>query len=94
VDNLLNTELQKVFKDGFNIYSLINKVKKESDSGAEIPKEVLMRVCSRYWEDKATFKEPWPWFVAVVKREWLLEEHNNFKKAPMAQSIKDILGIK
>jgi len=94
VNNLLKTELDKVFKDGFNIYALINKIKVESKSGATIPDDVLFRVCSRYWQDKSTIKDAWPWFIAVVRREWELYNTESFKKAPMAQSIKSILGAK
>jgi len=90
-NTLLNTELKKVFKAGFNIYALIGRVKKESSEGAQIPDPVLLRVCSRYWEEKSKIEDEWPWFLAVVKREWLLEQHNNIKIAPMASSIKEIM---
>ena len=89
---LLKTELDKVFKDGFNIFALMNKVKKESKTGAEIPEDVLFKVCARYWQDKAIIKNAWTWFVAVLRREWELFDTESYKHSGMAQSIKSILA--
>ena len=88
----LKEALDKVNKDGLNIYSLINKIKKESKVGAEIPEPVLLRVCGRYWQDKGKIRGGWPWFKAVVIREWQLWEHEDNKKAPVCQVLKDIMA--
>jgi len=90
VNNLLKTELDKVFKDGFNIYALLTQVKNDSKSGASIPDDVLFKVCARYWQDKATIKNAWPWFIAVVRREWENFDCEGFKKQGMPQLLKDI----
>lgn len=99
----LRAVLNKVFKDGFNIYSLINRVKKELKWGAGqmFPEEVLMRVCEAYEQDKGKITEPWPWFVKVLKLEsanWNanrnMAEGQGHKQANMALSVKQILGMR
>jgi hypothetical protein len=93
--------LDKIYQDGLNIYSLINKLKKESKVGAEIPEVVLLAVCESYWKSKPKIKEDWAWFQRVLVAEWQkynaeqnVKEGEAWKKQGMAQSIKDILGVK
>ena len=72
VDNLpsavLQTELDHVFKDGLNIYALINKAKASIHQPKEwkFPEEVLLRVCKSYWDSKVDIKKPWAWFSRVL----------------------------
>lgn len=102
VNNLLKTALDKVFKDGFNIYECLNKLKKESKVGAQVPNEVLLGVCDSYWKNKTKIKKTWPWFAKTIVAEWHawnaeqnIREGQEYKQdRTMPQSIKEILGVK
>ena len=95
----LKAVLDKVFKDGFNIYSLINKVKKQLKWPAQrsFPEEVLLKVADRYFKEKAVIKEPWPWFLKTLEMESgsfyankNIAQAQEFKK-PGALSLKEIM---
>ena len=66
----LRSALTNVYKQGLNIYSLINKLKKQLgwDKGRLFPEEVLLKVCSSYQQNKQDIKDQWAWFVAVIKK--------------------------
>ena len=70
-----NEEVKKaldgVFKSGFNIYKLINKAKKQLKWTKEqhFPDEVILGVCAAYHKEKDKIKEPFPWFMVVLRKE-------------------------
>jgi len=99
---VLQTALEKIFKDNFNIYQLINKVKKQLGWPKEqqFPEEVLLGVCDAYWreKEKAQIQSPFPWFMAVLRKESEsyfasknIEEHRKLKEQG-ALSLKDIMS--
>lgn len=97
----LKAAFDKLLNDGFNIYSLLNRLKKESKVGAEVPEEVLLRVCDSYWKNKP--KKAWPWFTTAITQEWqaynarLHEQESETidKRGPIASSLKGIMkGIR
>ena len=71
--------LNKVYKDGFNIYSLINKAKQglKQPKDWQFPEAVILRVCDQYWKDNANIKQPWPWLEKVIVSESKLWYANN-----------------
>jgi hypothetical protein len=87
-----------------NIYSLINRLKKEYKAKKTIelyiPDEVLIKVGECYLKNKDSIKEPWPWFCKAIEEAW--KEHNALehqkantgKRAGYAPAIKEMLGIK
>jgi hypothetical protein len=94
----LTAALDKIFKKGFNIYQLINRLKKESKVGARVPDEVLLRVCESWEKNACGVKADWPWFAKAVAGEWEaynvrknIQESKEWKSKP-AISIKDILN--
>jgi hypothetical protein len=94
--------LKKIKNEGFNIYALINKLKEaiHQPKDWQFPDDVLLRVCAAYEQDKVKIKEPWPWFLKVMKAENFLWHANeqikaNKKDKQCAPSIKDVMkGIK
>lgn len=95
----LKAALDKIYKD-INIYALMNKLKKQLKwpASQQFPEEVLLKVCATY--DKGQVKDEWAWFTIAIKKasaeyfaEQNIKQNAEFKKAPMAQSIKDILGL-
>ena len=92
-------ELKKVYKDGFNIYMYLNKLKKELKRKENFPDEVILRFCKAYWKNKPGVEKPYPYFIKtfrMVSSDWHANqqqaEHDKYKKQPpMAQSVKDIL---
>lgn len=92
--------LDSVYNQGFNIYQLINKFKKDAgwDKEQSIPDEVLLKLCHQYQKDKARISQPYPWFIRVLKAESSayfakrsIEESNQFKSRG-AQRLGDILN--
>jgi hypothetical protein len=63
--------LDSVYKQGFNIYQLINKFKKDAHwrKDDNIPDEVLIKICEQYQKDKDDIRDPYPWFIKVLKME-------------------------
>ena len=94
----LQIALEKVHKDGFNIYILINKLKKQMSQPKDwqFPDEVLLGVCRTYEQDKTKIEKPWPWFVKVIKIEsalWHAQQqiNANKKNRSFPQSLRDIM---
>ncbi len=92
--------LEKVLKEGLNIYQLINKIKKQLKWKKEqrFPPEVLIEVCKRYFKDKPNIKNAWGWFTIVIRAESAVyfaqksvQEGDAWKKAPIARSMKEIM---
>ena len=93
---VVEKELKGVYSDGFNIYAAINKLKKTMNR-SDFPDDVIVGVCRSYWRSKPGIKGRWPWFLAAMEyqtRLWICDQHEASKpdpRAPMAQSIKQIL---
>lgn len=92
VDNSVNKELKealdRVYKDGFNIYGLLNQAKaKLKHPGARIfPDEVLIAVCDEYWKYKGAIRDAWPWFERVLVKKY--QEYNANQNIAQAQVFK------
>lgn len=102
----LKTKLKSVYKDGFNIYAALNKVKRKIKVPADMrgttehdfPDEVLIGVCDSYWRSKPGIKDRWPWFLSAMEyqtRLWISDqreqENAKHKRAPASQALKDIM---
>jgi len=95
---VLQTALNKVYKEGLNIYALLNKLKKESKVGARLPEEVILRVCNNYTQNKVKVENQWAWFTKAIIGAWEqwnveqnIKDSDKFKHS--AVSIKDILTL-
>lgn len=95
----LKAVLDKICKEGLNIYSLINQLKKELKwrKDQKFPDEVLLAVCEQYSKDKAGIKDPWPWFKRVIEEkskdhfaQQNIAEHEKLKKEGITP-LKDLL---
>lgn len=91
-------ELLKTISKEFNIYQLINKLKKDNKI-IEIPEEVLVKICNCYLKNKGKIKADWPWFVVSVEKAWQewnaeqqIKQGQEWKKAPVAPAIVQILA--
>lgn len=95
----LKAALDSVYKKGFNIYELINRVKKELrwQPGRYFPEEVLLGVCEEYNKYDGKIEKPWPWFVKVLElksNEYYAQQQvtkHQEVKSMGAVSLKDIL---
>lgn len=89
----------KVYKDGFNIYQYVGKLKRELKRKDPFPDPVIMMFCKAYWERKPGVLKEYPYFIKtfqMVSSNYYAnqqqEEHKKYKKQPaMAQNVKDIL---
>jgi len=96
--------LDAVYSQGFNIYQLINKFKKDAHwrRDENIPDEVLIKICEQYQKDKDSIRDPYPWFIKVLKMESAsyfanrnIAENTKFKKegiGKMAEILKQMAG--
>ncbi|MFH1441611.1 MAG: hypothetical protein ABIH18_06205 [Candidatus Omnitrophota bacterium] len=96
--------LDSVYSQGFNIYQLINKFKKDAKwrKDENIPDEVLIKICQQYEKDKGIIRDPYPWFIKVLKMESSaffadrnVKESKKFKKQGIgrfADILKQITG--
>jgi len=96
----INQLLAKVYKDGFNIYQLISRMKKQLGWGKDrnFPDEVLVSLCHQYFKDKNDINNRWCWFVRVLaakSSEYYanknVEENQKRKKESMPESIREIM---
>jgi hypothetical protein len=95
----LKAALDKVYKNGTNIYALINKLKKQLKWGPEqqFPDEVLLHVCALH--EKGQVKDEWPWFTAAIRKAseqhfalQNVKEGDAWKNQPAAESLKSIMA--
>lgn len=76
-----------------NIYALLEEFKKAH--GDYPPKDLLIRVCQQFLDKGAGINEPYPYLKAALHRAAQDEAHLELKKdTGMAQSLKNILGIR
>jgi hypothetical protein len=96
------TDLMKwVYKRGFNIYMMLNKVKKELKRVDNFPPEVIISVCKEFisFKDRSKIRNDYTWFIRVMvaksheyQAQQNINDHKKHKSAPpMAQNVKDIL---
>ena len=93
------TALKKMYDDGFNIYMMLNKLKKELKRKEPFPPAVILRFSDAYWKYKPEKKEAnYPYFLKtfrMVSADWFAnqnqQEHAQYKKEGMSQHIKDVL---
>ncbi len=97
----LKERIKRVHAEGLNMSALINRLKKKMGWKPEdhFPEEVLIKVCDQYFKQKTIIKKPWAWFIRVIEAECGIyyaqknrEEGEKFKKAPVALSLKEIMG--
>jgi len=95
----LKVAFDEILKDGFNIYALLNKLKKSSKVGAEVPEKVLLKVCKSYWKNKPDIKSAWAWFCKAIPQEYMKynaylhekESENADKRGAVAPCISEII---
>lgn len=94
----LQAALKEVSKEGFNIYPLLTRLKRELHQPAEwrFPEPVVINVCQAFVRERPKIKSEWPWFVKVMKQETALYFANqNISEHKVAQeggvSLGDIL---
>ena len=96
----LQAALKTVSKEGLNIYSLINRFKKERGWPKDrlIPEEVLLKICEQYLKNKDKVKEAWPWFIKALELESAqyfakknITDHDKSRSQGIAFSIGDII---
>jgi len=90
-----------VYKRKFNIYMLLNKVKKQKKRLDNFPPEVIIAVCKEFISssDKSKIRNNYTWFIRVMiakteehQANQNIKEHQKIKSAPpMAQNVKDVL---
>ena len=88
--------LNKVYKDGFNIYMMLNRVKKDIGRTENFPDEVILSFCEHYWRYKPAAK--YPYFLKAFKMvsgQWhadnQIKRNKEYKTQGIPQSIKDIM---
>jgi hypothetical protein len=60
----------EVYNKNLNIYSLLNKLKKESKVGVELPEGVLVKVCESFLKETKPITNSWAWFTKAVINSW------------------------
>lgn len=85
--------LKRVNDSGFNIYSLMGRLRKERKWPKDLilPSEVVINVCNQYFKDKDNIKKPWPWFLKVMGSECKGWMESKKRTGLMPQAIKDIM---
>jgi hypothetical protein len=91
--------MKTVYKEGFNIYALLNKFKKEMMY--ELPDSVIEVVCKEYLKQKPVINNDWAWFVRVLraKRDEAfagkqIKEHEAVKYDTNSLLLKNLFGGK
>jgi len=72
----------KVYSLGFNIYKLINRIKKQSViiRREGINDEVLIAICNSWLKNKSKIDNEWGWFLKAFREEmqkWRAKQHEN-----------------
>ncbi len=81
----------------FNIYQLLGRIKKTKK--AEIPEEVIARICTGYLKNPEQPRATWPWFIVAINKEWSswsaeknIREGEAIKREGVAPAIKELLA--
>ena len=82
----------------FNIYQLLGRIKKTKK--AEIPEEVVARICTGYLKNPERPRATWPWFIVAINKEWgswsaekNVREGEEYKRQGVAPAIKELLAM-
>ncbi len=98
-EKLCKKVMAEVYKDGFNIYKCLNKLKKDMKLRVDFPPEAIIWTCESYLRSKPDVRNHWTWFVRVFKansERYFSEQHveeskKQPKRAGFSKSIKDIM---
>ena len=97
MENETKKIMEQVYKNGLNIYALINRLKKQCKIPKDFPDEVIIEVCKEYQRYKKSIGNQWAWFtrVMVVKsREYFanknIEESKKWDKRDTTFKIGDL----
>ncbi len=91
--------MAEVYKDGFNIYKCLNKVKKKMKSRVDFPPQAIIWTCEEYLRTKSKVQSHYPWFVRVFRAnserffsgQHVEDSKTRDKRAGFSKSIKQIL---
>jgi phage replication O-like protein O len=97
----VKTAMDAVLKEGFNIYAMVYKAKEamKQSKAWRFPDQVILNVCAAYHKERERIREPYPWFLTVLKQETMAWNANNHeqesktadKRGPAASSMQAIL---
>ena len=91
VNQHLKDELDRIVADGFNIYALIVKAKRSlKNKDIFFPDEVLLKVCDQYWFQRTQIRNRFPWFLKVLREEWM--RYNAANNIRESQKYKYTIG--
>jgi hypothetical protein len=89
--------MKQVYRNGFNMYAAINKLKKTCKVPPELPPEVIIKVCELYLKEKASINKLWAWFlksIEMASKQYFAEknerEGKELKKEKSVYTLKDI----
>lgn len=100
ISETLKIALNSLYKQGFNIYALLGKLKKQLHWPKEqhFPEEILLKVCDYYNKNNSAIKNKWAWFIISMKeasKEYFakknVKEGAAFKKEPVSELLKDLI---
>jgi len=90
--------MAKVYKDGFNIYQCLNKLKKQMKLRVDFPPQAIIWTCEAYLRINKPILYHYPWFVRVLKessRAYFSEENRKnderLKKEPMNKAVEALV---
>ena len=56
------------YKRGYNIYSWLNRFKKDAKLREDLPEEIYIKTCQDFITNKDKIKTPYPYFQAMMKK--------------------------
>ena len=75
--------MKAVYDKGFNVYMMLNKLKKDARLPSNVPAEVIVRVCAAWLKTNGKDKS-YPWFV----KAFVMSSQDFFAKEQVAKGIK------
>ena len=61
--------MKRVYKHGFNIYQMVNRLGKELNLRVDLPEVAIERVCLQWLSTKDKVKANYPWFKKAIHME-------------------------
>jgi len=60
---------KRVYAEGFNIYSMISRLKKDMKLRVNFPDSVITETCLQFLKEKEKIRVNYAWFVRVFKQK-------------------------
>ena len=98
VNQQVEVAMKNIYKDGFNIYMMLNKLKKDLKRKDHFPDDLVLAFCGHYWKYRSAVKHTFPYFRKAFRMaaseyhaNLQIQEGESHKNKEVSQIVKDLM---